>query len=476
MGVILQCMMQDMPRIQDLDAGRCMVQGAECTVHNHNIISQYRKKTPKSARMFAKSRRMHINGVSHNIRFFEPYPFVVRSARGRYLADVDGNRYTDYWMGHWSLILGHARRQVRDAVQRQLGSGWMHGTVNEATMGLSAMIQRSVKAAEKIRYVTSGTEATMYATRLARSVTGRKKIAKIEGGWHGYGSDLLRTVNWPFSEPESGGVPGHRDIISIPYNDLQGSLDILARNAGDLAGVIVEPLLGGGGCIPATREYLEGVQEFVHHNDSLFILDEIVTGFRFRYGCLYPTMRLDPDIVTLGKIIGGGFPIGVICGTDDIMRHADTSMFPKADRAYVGGGTFSANPVSMTAGSETLAMLKKRARDIYPKINRLGCRARSEIAGAFDGKVVTTGMGSLFMTHFVHGTNTTADTITNARDAFMCDADMLARYHFKMIVQDGIFFLPGKLGAISDVHSDADISKMIRASQEFAQEGFNHDA
>ena len=154
----------------------------------------------------------------------------------------------------------------------------------------------------------------MYAVRLARSVTGKKIIAKIDGGWHGYTSDLLKSVNWPFTESESSGIVNDGKIVSIPYNDLENSLKILKKYAKNLAGVIVEPVLGGGGCIPATKEYLKGIQEFVHKNKSLFILDEIVTGFRFRYGCLYPTMKLDPDIVTLGKIVGGGMAIGVMCG------------------------------------------------------------------------------------------------------------------------------------------------------------------
>ena len=176
-----------------------------------------------------------------------------------------------------------------------------------------------------------------------------------------------------------------------------------------MAGIIIEPVLGGGGCIPATAEYLKGIQEFAHKNKSLFILDEIVTGFRFRFGCLYPTMKLDPDIVTLGKIVGGGMPIGVMCGKKEIMKHADTTGKKKSERSYIGGGTFSANPMSMTSGFATLAELKK------------------------------------------------------------CDTKSLYKYHFKMIAQDGIFFLPGKLGAISNAHTKDDIKKMIIASENFQQ-------
>ncbi len=424
-----------------------------------NDQERYRQKTKRSAVLFAESSKYHVNGVSHNIRFFEPYPFVVKSASGKSLIDVDDNTYTDYWMGHWSLILGHRPSAILDRLYDQIKDSWMYGTVNQATNRLSSMIADAVKSAEKIRYVTSGTEATMYATRLARSATNRSVIAKIDGGWHGYGSDLLKSVNWPYTESESCGMLHESDIVSIPYNDIAESLNILQKYKNKLAGVVIEPVLGGGGCIPASTEYLKAIQEFVHGNDSLLILDEIVTGFRFRYGCLYPTMGLEPDIVTLGKIVGGGMPIGIICGKKEIMNLADTTLHSKSNRAYVGGGTFSTNPMSMTAGHAMLEILK--SSDIYTKINELGKFARDELTKVFEGKAVVTGMGSLFMTHFPRDDIT---DITNATLASQCDVDKLTRYHFKMITNNGIFFLPGKLGAISYEHNKDDITDMISAS------------
>ena len=426
-----------------------------------SYLSEYKKKTRKSAVLFAKSKKLHINGVSHNIRFYEPYPFVVKSSQGKSLKDVDDNKYTDYWMGHWSLILGHGQKNVKDSLKKQIEKSWMYGTVNEQTIKLSELISKAVPIAEKIRYVTSGTEATMYAVRLARSVTGKKIIAKIDGGWHGYTSDLLKSVNWPFSESESSGVVNEEKIVSIPYNDLEKSLSILKKHSKDLAGVIIEPVLGGGGCIPATQDYLKGIQEFFHKNKSLFILDEIVTGFRFRFGCLYPTMKLDPDIVTLGKIVGGGMAIGVICGKKEIMQMADTTGKKKSERSYVGGGTFSANPASMVAGFTTLSELKN-SKSIYSKINDLGEYTRKELSKSFDGKVLVSGKGSLFMTHFIDNGVT---EIKTAADAARCNNSKLAKYHFQMIAKNGIFFLPGKLGAISNAHTKSDINQMIKASE-----------
>ncbi|MDH5463909.1 MAG: aminotransferase class III-fold pyridoxal phosphate-dependent enzyme [Nitrosopumilus sp.] len=425
-----------------------------------DYVKEYKKKTRKSSILFSKSSRFHVNGVSHNIRYYAPYPFIVKSSAGKNLVDVDGNKYTDYWMGHWSLILGHAPAKVKESLRKQIEKGWMYGTVNEQTILLSELISKAVPVAEKIRYVTSGTEATMYSVRLARSVTGKKIIAKIDGGWHGYTSDLLKSVNWPFTESESSGVVNEEKIVSIPYNDLEGSLTILKKHSNDLAGVIIEPVLGGGGCIPAEPDYLKGIQEFCKKNNSLFILDEIVTGFRFRYGCLYPTMRLDPDIVTLGKIVGGGMAIGVMCGKKEIMELADTTGKKKSERSYVGGGTFSANPISMTSGFVTLDVLKNR-RSVYAKINDLGDYARKELSRVFGGDVIITGKGSLFMTHFVKNG---ISQIRNSADAAQCDTEKLQKYHFSMISKNKIFFLPGKLGAISNAHSKEDIKELISVS------------
>lgn len=428
-------------------------------------LTNYKKNTKRSKKIFENSERLHVNGVHHNIRRFEPYPFVTKAAKGKYLIDVDSIRYTDYWMGHWSLILGHAPSKVQKEILRQIKDGWMFGTVNEQTIKLSELISKSVKVAEKIRYVTSGTEATMYAVRLARTFTGKKIVAKIDGGWHGYTSELLKTVNWPFSESESGGLLDEKKIVSIPYNDLNKSLKILEDVKDDLACTIIEPVLGGGGCIPAEKDYLKGIQEFVHRNNSLFILDEIVTGYRFRFGCFYPTLNLEPDIVTLGKIIGGGMTIGAICGKEEIMNYANTKSFEKAKRAYIGGGTFSANPVSMIAGATTLKILKK-SNSIYRKIENFGKNARNNLNKVFDGKAITTGRGSLFLTHFLKNN---INEIKNAQDAANCDIDKLRQYHFEIMANDKIFFLPSKLGAFSNAHTKSDVSKLIKASERFSQ-------
>ena len=429
-----------------------------------NDLKSYKIKTKKSAELFKKSKKLHVNGVHHNIRFFEPYPFITKSSSGKFLIDVDSNKYVDYWMGHWSLILGHSPKNVRTNVRMQLDNGWIHGTVSKNSIDLSEKISKAVPVAEKIRYASTGTEATMYAVRLARTITKRKVIAKIDGGWHGYTTDLLKTINWPFHKSESSGLTDEKHIISLPYNNLEKSVKILKTKKNDLAAIIIEPVLGGGGCIPATREYLLGIQEFCHKNNILFILDEIVTGFRFRSGCLYNTMKLDPDLVTLGKIVGGGFPIGVICGKNELMKYASTSIFSKTDRAYIGGGTFSANPLTMMAGSTMLTTIKNKGNLLYKKLNSFGIETRKMLDKKFGGSVITTGIGSLFLTHFL---SDSTYEINNATDAAKCNIKKLHDYHFHMIAKDGIFFLPGKLGAFSDVHTKSDIANLAKSTDEF---------
>jgi len=199
-----------------------------------DAIKTYKLKTGKSAKLFEKSKKYNVDGVHHNIRFFEPYPFVTKSANSKFLIDVDSNKYVDYWMGHWSLILGHTQKKIVSQIKKQLSYDWMHGTLNKNSIELSEKISKAVPVAEKIRYASTGTEATMYAVRLARTITKRKTIAKIDGGWHGYTTDLLKTVNWPFRKSESSGLTDEKHIISLPYNNLEKSVKILKMKKNDL--------------------------------------------------------------------------------------------------------------------------------------------------------------------------------------------------------------------------------------------------
>ncbi|MGI0036670.1 MAG: aspartate aminotransferase family protein, partial [Nitrososphaera sp.] len=285
-----------------------------------DIVRFYERKTPKSRRLYSRASKVFPGGVSHNIRYFSPYPFFVVSSKGKHLRDVDGNTYTDYWMGHWALILGHSPTTVAELLADQVRNGTLYGTVNHVSVELAETIQRLMPRAEMMRFSSTGSEATMYAVRLARARTGRRVIAKAIGGWHGFNTTLMQTVSYPFESEEGPGLVQDEGqyVESIPFNDLDASLKVLETIKDDLACIIIEPVLGGAGCIPPEDDYLLGLQEFARRNGSLFILDEIVTGFRLSLHGAASIYNLEPDLFTLGKIAGGGLPIGIVCGSKEV--------------------------------------------------------------------------------------------------------------------------------------------------------------
>ena len=433
----------------------------------HNLTRSYKKNTKNSNLLYKKSLRFFPGGISHNIRFFSPYPFFVKKATGKYLVDVDDNRYTDYWMGHWALILGHSPKNVSTALSKQVKSGTLYGTVNTISIELAETIQKLMPKAEKLRFATTGSEATMYAVRLARAATRKKIVVKIIGGWHGFNSSLLESVNYPFEIKEGLGLDvDHKYIQSIPFNDLDTSLQLLSKIKEDLACIIVEPILAGAGCITPNNDYLQGLQEFSKKNNVIFILDEIVTGFRLSIHGAYKMFKLDPDLFTLGKIAGGGLPIGIVCGKNEILSISNPNdKNNKNSICSIGGGTFSSNPVTMTAGLNTLKFLHNNKEIVYSKINELGAYTRKELQRIFDENntdVKITGIGSLFNVHFL---NDDVREINNANDVALADKEKLRKYHFALISNYKIFFLPFKMGAISYQHSKVDIDKLLNSTR-----------
>jgi glutamate-1-semialdehyde 2,1-aminomutase len=436
------------------------------------IQKEYFKKTRRSRDLYKRSLSCFPGGISHNIRHFEPYPFYTKSAKGKLLRDVDGNDFTDYWMGHWALLIGHSHPVVASAVRNQASNGTLFGTANKLSLDLAHAIKEGMPRAELLRYSSTGSEATMYAVRLARARTGRRVVAKIVGGWHGYNTNLLQSVNYPFELDEGLGLIEDEEqfVESIPFNDLERSLKILNTIRDDLACIIVEPVLGGAGCITPERDYLHGLQEFAKSNDALFILDEIVTGFRLSFKGAADEYKLEPDLFTLGKIVGGGLPIGVLCGDKDIMSLCNPVGREKGEIVcYIGGGTFAANPLTMTAGLATLQYLKQNKAVIYPKVNKIGLRIREGLESVFSDAhidVDITGVGSLFMTHFL---NQDIRKISSALDAGLSDKGLLRKYHLALIAKHNIFFLPEKMGAISSVHTMKDAELLIDATQQIVQ-------
>jgi glutamate-1-semialdehyde 2,1-aminomutase len=434
----------------------------------------YKNKTQKSKMLYYRAMNVFAGGVNHNIRFFEPYPFFTTAAKGKYLYDVDGNKYTDYWMGHWALILGHSPKPVVKALSEQTKNGTLYGTVNKVSVELGELIKKLMPRAERIRFCSTGAEATMYAVRIARAKTGRRVIAKVIGGWHGFNTTLMQTVNHPFEVPEGPGIIEDEGqfVESMPFNDLDRSVKVLESIKDDLACIIIEPVLGSAGCVLPTDGYLHGLQQFAHKNGSLFILDEIVTGFRVSIHGAAAFYRLEPDLFTIGKIVGGGLPIGTVCGKKEIMSLADpVLMKEKQSHCAVGGGTFSANPISMTAGLATLTYLKENKTRIYKKLDRLGNITRNGLAKIFSEAKIDaeiTGIGSLYLTHFL---DNTLKKITNASDVAMSNKELLKMYHIALMANYGIFFLPLKMGAFSDAHDENDVKKLLSATRSIVSSG-----
>jgi glutamate-1-semialdehyde 2,1-aminomutase len=369
-------------------------------------------------------------------------------------------------MGHWALILGHSPKNVSLALSKQVKNGTLYGTVNTISIELAETIQKLMPKAEKLRFATTGSEATMYAVRLARAATRKKIVVKIIGGWHGFNSSLLESVNYPFEINEGLGLDvDNKYIRSIPFNDLDTSLQLLNKLKEDLACIIVEPILGGAGCITPDNDYLQGLQEFSKKNNIIFILDEIVTGFRLSIQGAYKMFKLDPDLFTLGKIAGGGLPIGIVCGKTEILSISNPNKNNKKYICSIGGGTFSSNPVTMTAGLKTLEFLQNNKNIVYSKINELGAYTRQELQRIFDENntdVKITGIGSLFNVHFL---NKDVREINNATDVALADKEKLRKYHFALISNYKIFFLPFKMGAISYQHSKVDIDKLLNSTR-----------
>jgi glutamate-1-semialdehyde 2,1-aminomutase len=433
-----------------------------------NYIELYKNKTFESMNLYFKSKEIFPGGVNHNIRYFKPYPFFTVKAKGKYLKDIDGNKYIDFWNGHWALILGHSPKIVSDKLKKQLKKGTLYGTVNKKSIQLGELINKAMPLAENIRFSSTGSEATMYAIRLARAKTGKRVIAKVIGGWHGFNSNLLQSVNYPYEVDEGKGLIEDEEqfVESIQFNDLDRSIKVLESIKDDLAGIIIEPILGGAGCITPVDGYLEGLQEFVRKNDSLLILDEIVTGFRMSFNGAMDYYKLEPDIFTLGKIIGGGLPIGAVCGKKEIMKLADvTNTNEKSTYCSIGGGTFSANPLTMTAGYNTLKYLKNNP-NVYEKINSLGDIARNELSKLFKELQIEseiTGIGSLFMIHFL---NDKVKKINSALDVSLSNTELLINYNLALIAKHNIFFLPMKMGAFSYAHEKEDVYKLVEATRQ----------
>lgn len=431
------------------------------------LESEYAKRTAKSRELFEKSKKFMPGGVTYAIRYFRPYPVYVKKAEGTRVWDVDGNEYVDYWMGHGTHILGHAPKFVLDAVAEAMRSGTHLGYENPYAVEYSELLTRVVPGLEMVRFTNSGTEANMYTLRLVRAFTRRKYVIKIEGGWHG-GYDALHTaVSPPFVGPESAGLPDEylRYTLSAPYNDPEAVEELLKRHP--VAAVIVEPVLGAGGCIEPVGGYLKDLRELTLKYGSLLVFDEVITGFRLAPGGGQEYFGVRADLVVMGKVIGGGFPgAGAFGGRAEIMELLDHLRIPDPRSRAFHGGTFVGNPVNMVAGYTLVKHLTEN-RSLYDTANGIWEEFRRSVDRVCEeyGRICwATGTGTMTGIHF------TKLRPRNAREVYELRWSKLMEFAYHLYSRlSGVLYISEKLVHLlpSLLHSRREVELFARTLEGF---------
>jgi glutamate-1-semialdehyde 2,1-aminomutase len=438
-----------------------------------HFFDAYRLKTPLSENLFKKAKRVMPGGISHNIHYFPPYPIFIKKTNGSKIWDVDGNEYVDLWMGNYTHILGHRSPVILHAIEKQLKEGIHWGLVYKKQVEWAELIRELVPSAEMVRFCCSGTEATMYAVRLARAFTGKKIVLKIAGGWHGANPDLSLGIKMPYEREEGLGLLPELQKYTkmIPFNDLSGSLEVIHRNKKDLAGIILEPIVGEGGFNPATEEYLQMLRSETKKLGALLIFDEVISCFRVALGGAQGRFHITPDLTTLGKIVGGGLPVGALVGRREILeKTSPEKKVNKWEKILIGGGTFSAHPLTAAAGLAMLRHLKDRREKVYPLLESNGEKVRRGLQAAFDRAgldAVVTGIGSLFQTHFPFQKGKTLNS-PHSINRYTDIEKREVEFRIRMLTK-GIHVMHGG-GSLSIAHSDRDIERIIEAADEVAKE------
>jgi glutamate-1-semialdehyde 2,1-aminomutase len=439
---------------------------------NH-FSDAYWQKTPSSRKLFERAKDVMPGGISHNIHYFPPYPFFVKKTKGSKIWDVDGNEYVDFWMGNYTHILGHRPSVVVHAIEEQLKEGIHWGLLYEKQIEWAELVRELVPSAEMVRFCCSGTEATMYAVRLARAFTGKRTILKIAGGWHGANPDLSTGIKMPYEREESLGLLPELEQYTkvIFFNDLSKSLEVIQQTGEDLAGIILEPVIMEGGFTPATKEYLQMVRSETQKRGALLVFDEVITCFRLALGGAQERFNILPDLTTIGKIGGGGLPVGAVVGKREIMeRTSPEKKRNKWERILIGGGTFSAHPLTAAAGLAMLRYLKDHRERVYPPLESKGEKVRKGVQEALNREglnALVTGTGSLFQTHFPFEKGTILDSpqsIHRLTDLEKREIEFRVR-----LLAKGIHVMHGG-GCLSMAHSDEDIEKIIKAARTVGRE------
>jgi len=421
-------------------------------------------KTTKSEEIFAAAQKIMPGGVSSPVRAFKSVggqPIVFDRVKGAYIWDVDGNQYIDY-VGTWGpAICGHAHPDVIGALHDALEKGTSFGAPCYLENVLAEMVIDAVPSIEMVRFVNSGTEACMAVLRLMRAFTGREKVIKFEGCYHGHADMFLVKAGSGVATlglPDSPGVPksATSSTLTAPYNDLEAVKALFAENPNEIAGVILEPVVGNAGFILPDAGFLEGLREITKENGALLVFDEVMTGFRIAYGGAQAKFGITPDLTTLGKVIGGGLPVGAYGGRQDIM-----AMVAPAGPVYQAG-TLSGNPLAMTAGIKTLELLQKAGT--YEQLERVTKKlAEGLLCAAKETGHATCG-GSLSA---MFGMFLTEGPVHNYEDAKKSDTAKFGKFHRGML-ERGIYLAPSQFeaGFTSLAHTDEDIDRTIAAARD----------
>jgi len=421
-------------------------------------------KMSKSQKLFEQAQKYIPGGVNSPVRAWKSVdmtPIFIEKGEGSKIYDVDGKEYIDY-VGSWGpLILGHAHPRVADALRRVLQKGTTFGAPTELEVQLAELLIQAIPSLEMVRMVNSGTEATMSAIRLARAYTGRSKVIKFDGCYHGHGDLLLVKGGSGLATlgiPGSPGVPGDlvKHTLSLPYNDIKAVRKVIEREGRDIACVIVEPIAGNMGVVPPKEGFLEELRALTHKEGILLIFDEVITGFRISYGGAQKFYDVKPDLTCLGKIIGGGLPVGAYGGKREIMRY----VAPEGD--VYQAGTLSGNPLAMAAGIETIKILdgdgtyeilEKRSRFLWNELEKMVKKTNIPTYVAHVGS-----MGTLFFT---------SAEVTDFNTAKSCDTHMFSKY-FRGMLKHGIYWPPSQFETsfISLAHSEKDLENTVKAAYE----------
>ncbi|MFQ6051994.1 MAG: glutamate-1-semialdehyde 2,1-aminomutase [Candidatus Hydrothermarchaeota archaeon] len=420
----------------------------------------------RSKELFEEAKKLLCGGVNSPVRAMKPYPFYTKYAKGPRIYDIDGNSYIDYCLAYGPLILGHANPRIKESVSKQLELGWSYGTPIENEIKLAKKIVKHVPCVEMVRFVNTGTEATMGAIRLARGFTGKNKIIKVEGGFHGAHDSVLVKAGsgaTTFGEPDSLGVPEDfaRNTIVIPFNDPEALENIIEKDS-DIACFILEPVMGNSGCILPKNNYLKEIRRITSGKDVLLIFDEVITGFRLGMGGAQEYFKVTPDIVTLGKVLGAGFPIGAFGGKKEIME-----FISPAGKVYQAG-TFNANPISMCAALASIEEIEEKK--VHSKANSACEKIVSGLKDIIEDsnyKIQVNHIASMFSMFF------SDSPVYDYKSATSGDKEKFLEFQ-RLLMKKGVFFPPSMFETcfLSCTHEESDIEFTLNAIESALKEVF----